>query len=334
VVPVFYTLIWVAQFPVRISYTKKISFDEIQEGSLNQENRIGWAKGWVAMLQHYFVGAWVPEPEQVYHYYSNMLNSGPRYLLGLYGPEGVVAPGNQQLFKLTLYAGPKSQQQLAQLAEGLDLTVDYGWLWFIAQPLFWGLKFIHDWVGNWGWAIVILTILIKLAFFHLSATSYKSMANMRRLQPRLMALKERYGDDKSRLNAAMMDLYKKEKINPLGGCLPIVVQIPVFIALYWVLLESVELRHASFIFWLNDLSSADPYFVLPIIMGATMLVQHYLNPAPLDPIQQKMMLALPLVFTVFFAFFPSGLVLYWVVNNILSIAQQWVITRKIAGKLT
>lgn len=313
---------------------EKVPFDDMQDGSFNLEKRSGWANGWVAMLQHYFVGAWVPEPEQVFNYYTNTLTSGPRYILGLYGPTETVAPHSQLVFKLKLYSGPKSQNKLAELAHGLDMTVDYGWLWFIAQPLFWALKFIHKWVGNWGWAIILLTILIKLAFFHLSATSYKSMANMRRLQPRLVTLKERYGDDRGRLNQAMMDLYKKEKINPLGGCLPIVVQIPVFIALYWVLLESVELRQASFIFWLNDLSTADPYFVLPIIMGATMLVQHHLNPAPIDPIQQKMMMALPLVFTVFFAFFPSGLVLYWVVNNMLSIAQQWVITKKIAGKVT
>lgn len=310
---------------------EKISFDEIQDGSLTKENRPGWAEGWAAMLQHYFVAAWVPEREQIYNYYTNTLTTGSRYVLGLYGPQQIVAPNSQHVFKITLYAGPKQQDKLATLAPGLDLTVDYGWLWFIAQPLFWMLEAIYDWVGNWGWAIIILTILIKLAFFHLSATSYKSMANMRRLQPRLMSLKERHGDDKARMNQAMMDLYKKEKINPLGGCLPIVVQIPVFIALYWVLLESVELRQASFIFWLNDLSTPDPYFVLPLIMGATMLVQHYLNPAPIDPMQQKIMLALPIVFTVFFAFFPSGLVLYWVVNNVLSIAQQWVITKKIAG---
>ena len=184
-------------------------------------------------------------------------------------------------------------------------------------------------VGNWGWAIILLTMLIKLAFFKLSETSYKSMANMRKLAPRLQALKERYGDDKQRFNQAMMEMYKTEKINPLGGCLPVLVQIPVFIALYWVLLESVELRQADFILWLTDLSAADPYFVLPVIMGVTMLIQQKLNPAPLDPIQAKVMMLLPIVFTVFFAFFPSGLVLYWVVNNTLSIAQQWVITRRI-----
>jgi len=312
---------------------EKISFDDMQDQSFNNENRLPWANGWAAMLQHYFVGALVPEREQIYSYYTKVLTSGPRYILGMYGPTQTVAAGGQHVFDIKLYAGPKLQNQLAELAPSLELTVDYGWLWFIAQPLFWMLEVIHDWVGNWGWAIIFLTMLIKLAFFHLSATSYKSMANMRRLQPRMVTLKERYGDDKSRLNQAMMELYKKEKINPLGGCLPIVVQIPVFIALYWVLLESVELRQASFILWLNDLSTPDPYFVLPLIMGATMLVQHYLNPAPIDPMQQKMMLALPIVFTVFFAFFPSGLVLYWVVNNMLSIAQQWVITKKIAGKV-
>ena len=211
----------------------------------------------------------------------------------------------------------------------MELTVDYGLLTVLAQPLFWLLKTIHGFIGNWGWAIVIVTILIKLAFYKLSETSYRSMANMRKLAPRLQSLKERYGDDRQKLNQAMMDLYKKEKINPLGGCLPILVQIPVFIALYWVLLESVELRHAPFILWITDMSSPDPYYILPLLMGATMFIQQKLNPAPLDPIQAKVMMALPVVFTVFFAFFPSGLVLYWVVNNTLSIAQQWVITRRI-----
>ncbi len=310
---------------------EKISFDDIKDGSFTQENREGWANGWVAMLQHYFVSAWIPERETVYNYYTKVLPTGNRHVLGLYGPQQTVAPHEQHTFKLQFYTGPKDQNKLAELAPGLELTVDYGFLWFIAQPLYWLLDHIHDLVGNWGWAIILLTILIKLAFFHLSATSYKSMANMRRLQPRLVSLKERYADDKTRLNKAMMDLYKKEKINPLGGCLPILVQIPVFIALYWVLLESVELRQAPFILWLNNLSEPDPYFVLPILMGATMLIQHHLNPAPVDPIQQKVMLMLPIVFTVFFAFFPAGLVLYWTVNNILSISQQWVITKKIAG---
>lgn len=311
---------------------EKIKFTDMQDDSFNKENREGWAGGWAAMLQHYFLGAWIPERDQVFQYYTRVLKDGHRYLLGLYGQPQKIVPGEQHTFKMSFYTGPKLQDELATLAPALDLTVDYGWLWFIAQPLFWLLKHIHSLTSNWGWAIIILTLMIKLAFFHLSATSYKSMANMRRIHPRLVALKERYGDDKTRLNQAMMELYKKEKINPLGGCLPILVQIPVFIALYWVLLESVELRQAHFMFWLDDLSTPDPFFVLPLIMGATMLLQHKLNPSPLDPIQQKVMLMLPLIFTVFFAFFPSGLVLYWVVNNMLSIAQQWVITKKIVGE--
>lgn len=312
---------------------EKVNFNDIREEHFNKENRPPWANGWAAMIQHYFLAAWIPPREQEFKYYTNLLTKGNRHVLGLYGPRQTVAPHSEHEFEMILYLGPKLQHVLAKLAPGLDLTVDYGWLWFISQPLFWALEYIYQGVGNWGWAIIILTILIKLAFFHLSATSYKSMANMRRLQPRLVAFKERYGDDREALNRALMDLYKKEKVNPLSGCLPILVQIPVFIALYWVLLESVELRQANFILWLQDLSSPDPYFVLPLIMGATMLLQHYLNPAPIDPIQQKVMLMLPIVFTVFFAFFPAGLVLYWVVNNVLSIAQQWVITKKIAGNV-
>ena len=308
---------------------EKIPFDDIQDNSFMEEKRQAWENGWIAMLQHYFVGAWIPEPDQTYNYYTKVLSEGNRYILGLYGPTKIVKPFSQGEFSMQLFVGPKFQDKLAALSPGLDLTVDYGWLWFIAQPLFWLLIFIHEWVQNWGWAIILLTVLIKVAFFQLSATSYRSMANMRRMQPRLVKLKERYGSDKARMNQAMMDMYKKEKINPLGGCLPILVQIPVFIALYWVLLESVELRQASFIFWLNDLSTPDPYFILPIIMGATMIVQHFLNPTPIDPIQQKVMMVLPLVFTVFFAFFPSGLVLYWTVNNVLSISQQWIITKQI-----
>ena len=221
------------------------------------------------------------------------------------------------------------QEELAEIATGLDLSVDYGWLTILAQPIFWLLKKIQSVVINWGWSIILLTMLIKAVFFKLSETSYKSMANMRKMTPRIQALKDRYGDDKQRMNQAMMELYKKEKINPLGGCLPILVQIPVFIALYWVLLESVELRQAPFILWIQDLSMKDPYFVLPVIMGVSMFIQQKLNPAPPDPMQAKIMMSLPFVFTIFFAFFPSGLVLYWVVNNTLSIAQQWYITRQI-----
>jgi YidC/Oxa1 family membrane protein insertase len=218
---------------------------------------------------------------------------------------------------------------MEQAAEGLRLTVDYGVLTVLAQPLFWLMKYIHGVVGNWGWAIILLTLLVKLVFYKLSETSYRSMANMRLLQPKLAQLRERYGDDRQRMSQAMMDLYKKEKINPLGGCLPMLVQIPVFIALYWVLLESVELRQAPFVLWIHDLSTKDPYYILPLLMGVTMFAQQKLNPPPPDPIQAKVLMALPFIFTLFFAFFPAGLVLYWVANSVLSILQQWYITRRI-----
>ena len=286
--------------------------------------------GWVAMIQHYFAAAWVPRAEETNHYYSKSLTNG-RFAIGVVTPVHTVPPGETADFSLSLYIGPKIQERMQDVAPHLERTVDYGWLWLIAEPLFWLLSWIHSFIGNWGWAIIILTILIKLAFFQLSATSYKSMARMRKLQPRITELRERYSADKQRMNQAMMELYREEKINPLGGCLPIVVQIPVFIALYWVLLESVELRQASFIGWLDDLSLHDPYFVLPILMGVTMLIQQKLNPTPPDPMQAKIMMALPFVFTFFFLFFPSGLVLYWFVNNVLSIIQQWVITKKIVG---
>jgi YidC/Oxa1 family membrane protein insertase len=311
---------------------EKIDFDDIEDGMLAQENRGPWADGWLAMIQHYFVSAIVPPSEKTVHYYSRYLKNEGQYVLGMYDQGVSVAPGQQQSTSFQLFVGPKLQDKLAALAPSLELTVDYGYLWFIAQPLFWALDVLHNILGNWGWAIVFLTILIKIMFFYPSAISYRSMANMRKLHPRLQQLKERYADDKAGLNQAMMDLYRKEKINPLGGCLPILIQIPVFIALYWVLLESVELRQAPFILWIQDMSKADPYFILPLVMGATMFIQHKLNPAPLDPIQQQVMMALPIVFTVFFAFFPAGLVLYWVVNNILSIAQQWYITREIVGE--
>jgi YidC/Oxa1 family membrane protein insertase len=229
--------------------------------------------------------------------------------------------------ELKLYTGPQEQERLKALAPGLELTVDYGWLRVLAVPLFWVLNHIHELVRNWGVAIILLTVLIKLAFYPLSAASYKSMARMKVLAPKLQRLKERYGDDRQKMHQAMIELYKTEKINPLGGCLPIVVQIPVFIALYWVLLLSVELRHAPFMFWINDLSSPDPYYILPVLMGATMFIQTWLNPTPPDPMQAKLMKVMPIAFSVFFFFFASGLVLYWLVNNILSIGQQWHITR-------
>ncbi|MEW8556922.1 MAG: membrane protein insertase YidC [Candidatus Thiodiazotropha sp.] len=303
---------------------EKVDFDEMAKKKLNVESD----HGWLAMIEHYFLSAWIPPKDQVEHYYTNAL-SGGKYLIGSYSPTVTVEAGEKKTLSRQLYIGPKLQDQLEVIAEGLELTVDYGWLTVIAKPIFWLLKSINNWIGNWGWSIIILTLLIKAAFFKLSETSYKSMANMRKFTPRIQAIKDRYGDDKQRIQAAMMELYKKEKINPLGGCLPILVQIPVFIALYWVLLESVELRQAPWVLWIDSLSEKDPYFILPLIMGVSMFVQQKLNPAPPDPMQAKIMMTLPFVFTIFFAFFPAGLVLYWVVNNLISIAQQWYITRKI-----
>jgi YidC/Oxa1 family membrane protein insertase len=304
----------------------KIKFDEMEDEPLRLE-LIG---GWSAMIEHYFVGAWVPNQEETNLFYSIVSRSAsPRlYTLGMRSPARVVAPGESTVFASELFVGPKLQHRLEQIAPGLELTVDYGYLTVIAKPLYWILEWIHRFVGNWGWSIILLTILIKLAFYKLSETSYRSMAKMRNVQPRMQALRERYGDDKQRMNQALMELYKTEKINPLGGCLPILIQIPVFISLYWVLLESVEMRQAPFIFWIQDLSTKDPYYVLPVLMGITMFAQQKLNPAPIDPVQQKIMMSLPFVFTVFFAFFPAGLVLYWFVNNLLSIAQQWAITKR------
>jgi YidC/Oxa1 family membrane protein insertase len=303
---------------------KKVSFDDMRGKKLER----GVTDGWIAMIQHYFLASWIPPSTLPQTFYTSVL-PGDRYIIGKYSAPVSIPVGGTHSFDNRLFVGPKLQDTLASIAPGLDLAVDYGWLTILSQPIFWLLDKIHAVVGNWGWAIIILTILIKAAFYKLSETSYKSMANMRKLTPRMQALKDRYGDDKQRLNQAMMELYQKEKINPLGGCLPILIQIPVFIALYWVLLESVELRHAPFVLWIDNLSAPDPYFVLPLIMGVSMYVQQKLNPQPPDPIQAKVMMALPFVFTVFFAFFPAGLVLYWVVNNLLSIAQQWHITRNI-----
>jgi YidC/Oxa1 family membrane protein insertase len=243
-----------------------------------------------------------------------------------------VSAGSDHRFRSQLYVGPKTQDQLKTIAPLLERTVDYGKLTFIAEPLFYILKTINSVIGNWGWSIILLTTLIKLLFFKLSEKSYRSMANMRQLSPKLKQLKERYGEDKQKLNQAVMELYKKEKINPLGGCLPILIQMPVFISLYWMLLETVELRQAPFMFWIQDLSVRDPFFILPLIMGATMVLQQRLNPAPMDPTQQKVMMLMPIMFTGMFLFFPSGLVLYWVVNNTLSIAQQWLIIKRIENK--
>lgn len=305
---------------------EKIDFGDMAKEPLNRTIQGGWA----AMIQHYFLSAWVPPVDESANYYSKTSGAN-RYILGMVSPAASVAPGESTTLSSRLFIGPKLQHRLEDVAEGLELTVDYGFLTVIAKPLFWMLELIHSFIGNWGWAIILLTVMIKAAFYKLSEASYKSMAQMRKLQPRLKQLKERFGDDKQKMNEAMMKMYREEKINPLGGCLPILVQIPVFIALYWMLLESVEMRQAPFMFWIEDLSTKDPYFVLPVLMGITMFIQHRLNPTPLDPIQARVMMILPIAFTFFFMFFPSGLVLYWVVNNTLSIAQQWYITRVVIG---
>ncbi|MWV14806.1 membrane protein insertase YidC [Pseudomonas sp. L-22-4S-12] len=303
---------------------KKVSMSDIDK----QADKETVQGGWVAWLQHYFVTAWIPAKDS-----SNVVqtrkDSQGNYIIGFTGPTLSVAAGAQAETSAILYAGPKIQKHLGELSPGLELTVDYGILWFLAQPIFWLLEHIHSILGNWGWSIIVLTIIIKLAFFPLSAASYKSMARMRAVSPKLAALKEQFGDDRQKMSQAMMELYKKEKINPLGGCLPILVQMPVFLALYWTLLESVEMRQAPWLLWITDLSIKDPFFLLPIIMGATMFIQQQLNPTPPDPMQAKVMKLMPIIFTFFFLWFPAGLVLYWVVNNVLSIAQQWYITRKI-----
>lgn len=300
----------------------KLPFDDMAEEDLllNTKN------GWVGLVQHYFVSAWIPKEGMSRVFYTRQL-SNDIFSIGSKSALGSIAPGSSLSVDAKLYAGPQTQEDLKVAAPGLEYTVDYGWLTIIASPLFWILSAIERLVGNWGVAIIILTILIKLAFYPLSATSYRSMAHMRELAPRLQRMKEQYGDDRQKFQQAMIELYRKEKINPMGGCLPIVVQIPVFIALYWVLLGSVELRHAPFMLWINDLSAPDPYYVLPILMGLTMIIQTKLNPTPPDPLQARIMMIMPIVFSVFFFFFPAGLVLYWLVNNILSIAQQWQINR-------
>lgn len=304
---------------------EKISFDDIEEQELQQDI----VNGWAAMIQHYFVSALIPADKNLpHHYYTQGLADG-NFAIGMMTPAVTVAPGETKIIREQLYIGPKIQEVLEKTADRLELTVDYGWLWFIAKPLFWVLEKLHLLTGNWGWAIVLVTLMLRLVFFPLATAQYRSMANMRKVQPRLMAIRERYQNDKARMNQAMMQLYKEEKINPLGGCLPILVQIPVFLALYFVLLESVEMRQSGFIFWIRDLSSPDPYYVLPLLMGVTMFITQKMNPAPIDPVQAKVMTILPVIFTVFFVFFQSGLVLYWVVNNILSILQQWLITRRL-----
>lgn len=313
--------LWTSDEPYR-----KVSMGDMDEKNLRETVQ----GGWVAWLQHYFVTAWVAGKDDT-NQVTTRKDAQGNYIIGFVGPQLNVPAGASAETSATLYAGPKIQDDLKQVSSGLELTVDYGFLWFLAQPIFWLLQLIHSLFGNWGWSIIVLTVLIKLAFFPLSAASYKSMARMRAVAPKLQALKDQHGDDRQKMSQAMMELYRKEKINPLGGCLPILVQMPVFLALYWVLLESVEMRQAPWLGWIVDLSIKDPYFILPIIMGATMFFQQTLNPTPPDPMQARILKLMPIVFTFFFLWFPAGLVLYWVVNNILSIGQQWYITRQIEG---
>ncbi len=313
-------------------YTEADKYQKIDFSSI-ADNKAKFAKtadnGWLAMVQHYFVSAWVPKEKALREYYMRKVEGSNLFQAGVIVPVAEIAPNAKGEVAVSLFAGPQMQSALKEVAPGLDLVVDYGWLTVVAAPIFWALEAIHKLVGNWGWAIVVLTIIIKAIFYPLSAASYKSMAKMKVLTPRLMQLKERFGDDKQRLNQEMMKLYQTEKVNPLGGCLPILVQIPVFIALYWVLLGAVEMRGAPWILWIKDLASPDPYYILPVVMMISMFIQTKLNPTPPDPIQAKVMMMMPLIFGVMFFWFPAGLVLYWVVNNTLSIAQQWQITRMI-----
>jgi YidC/Oxa1 family membrane protein insertase len=301
---------------------QKLEFSDIEKGKISLPAKPD--NGWIGMLQHYFVSAWLPAGKGAREFYTKKLDD-KLFSAGVILPVASIEPGQTGRITASLYAGP-AQAKLDEIAPGLGLTVDYGWLTIFATPLFWMMSLFNDWVHNWGVAIILLTVLIKLVFFPLSAASYRSMAKMRVVAPKLEQIKKQYGDDRERLNRAMMELYKTEKINPLGGCLPVLIQIPVFIALYWAILSSVELRHAPFFGWITDLSATDPYYVLPIVMGISMLIQTKLNPVPPDPMQAKLMQIMPIAFSVVFFFFPAGLVLYSIVNNILSIAQQWYIT--------
>lgn len=304
---------------------KKVKFDDLKKAPFEATEQ----GGWVSLVQHYFISAWIPDPSSTNTFKLSQQGTNDVFLFSFIGSNVEVAPGAQGSIKANFYAGPKDTEALEKISPHLDLTVDYGFLWMIGEPLFWLLKVIHGFFGNWGLAIIGLTLTVKALFFHLSATSYRSMAKMKKLAPKMAEMKERYGDDRQKMSQEMMKLYKDEKVNPLGGCLPMLIQMPVFLALYWVLMESVELRHAPFYGWIKDLSVMDPYYVLPLIYGITMWFMQKLNPQPTDPMQARVMQMLPLVFTFMFLWFPAGLVLYWVTNNILTIAQQYVITKQI-----
>lgn len=306
----------------------KFSFDDLDEESVKVKKQ----GGWVALVQHYFLSAWVPSQDTTNNYSLRKLSGQDIYLMGFTSQRTTVAANDRGSIAAKFYVGPKNIRVLESLAPHLDLTIDYGFLWFIAKPLFYALDWFHSLAGNWGVAIILLTMAIKLVFFYPSALSYRSMAKMRKVQPLMLDLKERFGDDRQKMSMEMMKLYKREKVNPVSGCLPMLMQMPVFIALYWMIMESVELRHSPFIFWIQDLSVKDQFFILPLVMGAAMWFQQRLNPAPPDPMQAKVMQMMPFVFTAMFLFFPAGLVLYWVVNQTLSITQQWVITRQIENE--
>jgi len=310
-------------------YTEEEKFTKVSLTDLERnkaEHPANADNGWIAMLEHYFLTAWLPKQGEPREYYTKQLAHN-QYAAGVIAPIGAIAPGQTETITMPFYAGPQEQDKLSELSPGLDLTVDYGWLTVLAKPLFWLLSFYHSYVGNWGVAIILLTVTVKLLFFPLSAAGYRSMAKMRIVTPKLQRIREQYASDRQRMHQAMMEFYKEEKINPLGGCLPILVQIPVFIALFWTLLAAVELRYAPLALWITDMSVPDPYYVLPVVMGISMFVQSKLSPKPADPIQARIMQVMPIAFSVFFFFFPAGLVLYSLCNNILSIAQQWQITR-------
>ncbi len=305
---------------------QKISFANIKDQNKDFEKVAN--NGWVGMIQHYFVSAWVPTEGAQRENYTRPLGEN-LYAVGTIVPAGLVPAGTNKTVDATLYSGPQDQNRLEQIAPGLSLVVDYGWLTFLAKPIYWILTMLHSVVRNWGWSIILLTCIVKAILYPLSLAGYRSMARMKDLSPRMKALKEKFGDDKQAMNQAVMQLYKTEKINPVGGCLPILLQLPVFLSLYWVLLASVELRDAPWILWITDLAAPDPWFILPAIMIFTMWIQYKLNPTPPDPTQAKMMMIMPFVFGVMFIFFPAGLVLYWLTNNVLSIAQQYVVNKQI-----
>ncbi len=302
----------------------KLGFDDLDEENYRETVE----GGWIAILQHYFLSSWIGDAANTNRYYGQRRDDGT-YIVGFTSPVQRIEPGQLATFRSSFYAGPKDQKTLETISPNLNLTIDYGFLWWMAVPLFYLLDWLHSFVNNWGVAIILLTVIIKAVLYPLSAASYRSMAKMRKVAPQMKRLQERYKDDRQKLSSEMMSLYKKEKANPLGGCLPILVQMPVFIALYWVLFESVELRQAPFFLWIDDLSAMDPFFVLPILMGASMFFQQTLNPPMPDPMQARIMKMMPIMFTVLFLFFPAGLVLYWLLNNVLSMTQQWIITRQI-----